>query len=264
MRAHYRSYTLVVTPLSAVIITKDEEARLPGCLESVRFCDQVLVVDSGSTDRTREIATAFGADVIVREWPGFAAQRNAGFEAARHDWVLCLDADERVSPDLREEVQALRAHGFERSGYRVARVAHYLGRWILGTDWYPDWQLRLFDRRRGRCRPALVHESVEVQGQIGRLRGALHHHPYRDVAEHVRTIDEYTTLWARQAFEDGQRAVAATLLFAPAWAFFRNYALRRGVLLGRPGLVVSILNSYYVFLKYAKLYERQDGLPSAR
>lgn len=249
-----------MTPLTAMIITKDEEQRLPACLESVSFCDDVLVVDAGSTDATRAIAEAAGARVIVNApWPGFAAQRNFGFEAARHDWVLFLDADERVSPELREEILALRAGGMRQDGYRVARVAHYLGRWVRATDWYPDWQLRLFDRRKGRCGDALVHESVRVRGSVGSLRGELLHLPYRDIADHLRTIDEYTTLWSQQAFDSGRRTSTAELLLTPAFALFRNYVLRSGMLLGRTGLTISLLNSYYTFLKFAKLRERQDG-----
>lgn len=252
-----------MTPLSAVIIAKDEEQRLPACLESISFCDEVVVVDSGSVDGTRDIAHAAGARVILNApWPGFAAQRNFGFDEARHDWVLFLDADERISHELREEVQALRARGYDRVGYRVPRVAHYLGRWIRGTDWYPDWQLRLFDRRRGRCREALVHESVQVQGAVGRLRGELLHVPYRDIADHVQTIDEYTTLWSRQAFDSGRRTSSAELLLGPAFAFLRNYLLRSGLLLGRAGFTISVLNSYYTFLKLAKLRERQSAQPS--
>ena len=254
-----------MTPLTALIIAKDEEHLLPACLESIAFCDEVLVVDSGSTDATREIAQTAGARVILRApWPGFAAQRNLGFDEARHDWILFLDADERISPALREEVQALRAGGFDKAGYRVPRVAHYLGRWIRGTDWYPDWQLRLFDRRRGRCREALVHESVQVEGAVGRLRGELLHLPYRDIADHLRTIDEYTTLWSKQAFDSGQRTSAAEMLLSPAFALLRNYVLRGGMLFGRAGMTVSMLNSYYTFLKFAKLLERQAEAPPSR
>jgi glycosyltransferase involved in cell wall biosynthesis len=251
-------YTVRVTPLSAVVITKDEEGMLAPCLESLSFCDELLVVDSGSTDRTREIAATAGARVLVNvPWPGFAAQRNFGFDAARHDWILFADADERVTPELRDEVRALARCGFSAAGYRMPRVAFYLGRWIRATDWYPDWKLRLFDRRRGRCREALVHESVSVRGAVGRLRGELLHYPYRDVADHVRTIDEYTTLWSHEAHAAGRRAYAPELLLAPAWALLRNYLLRGGVRLGRAGWTISVLNSYYTFLKIAKLIERQ-------
>jgi glycosyltransferase involved in cell wall biosynthesis len=251
-----------VTPLSAVLIARDEEARLPEALESVRFCDEVLVMDAGSTDRTREVAEAAGARVLRNEpWPGFVAQRNLAVDAARHDWVLAVDADERVSAELRDEIQAARAAGFGHAGYRIPRVAFYLGRWIRATDWYPDAQLRLFDRTRGRWEGGLVHESVRVRGPVGRLRAELQHHPYTDIAHHMRKVDAYTTLWAREAHDAGRRTGAVEALGAAGWAFLRNYVLKGGFRLGEAGLTVSLLNAHYTHVKLAKLRElmRADG-----
>ena len=251
-----------MTPVSAVVLTLNEEQRLPDALESVRFCDEVLVVDAGSTDRTRELAEAAGARVLVNTpWPGFAEQRRFATLAATHPWVLAVDADERVTPGLRDEIRALQARGFEHSGYRIARAAFYLGRWIRGTDWYPDAQLRLFDRRRGGWQGGLVHESVKVDGTVGRLRCELEHHPYEDISDHVITIDRYTTLWARQAFDEGRRTGSFLAVGAAAFAFFRNYVLRRGFLLGPAGLTVSTLNAYYTYLKLAKLAEMTRAAP---
>jgi len=246
---------LPLTPISAVLITLNEERRLPAALESVRFCDEVLVVDAHSTDRTREIAAAAGARVEVRAWDGFTAQRNHAVAAARHDWVLAVDADERVAPALRAEIEALRAGGFGAAGYRIPRVAFYLGRWIRGTDWYPDPQLRLFDRRRGRWTGGLVHESVRVEGPVGRLRNDLEHHTYEDIADHMEAIDRYTTLWARQAHSEGRRAGPLDGCVASTWAFIRNYVVRRGFLLGEAGLTISTFNAYYTYAKMAKLRE---------
>jgi (heptosyl)LPS beta-1,4-glucosyltransferase len=249
-------YTAPVTPVSAVLIAQDEERNLPAALDSVAFCDERLVVDGGSRDRTREIAEAAGARVVLNApWPGFAAQRKLAVQRAGNDWVLCLDADERVTERLRLEIEALRDSGFGHAGYRIPRVAFYLDRWIRGTDWYPDHQLRLFDRRRGGWEGALVHEAVRVRGRVGRLRGEMLHYPYADIAEHLRAIDRYTTLWARQAHAAGRRVGSLGLAAAPLLAFLRNYLLKRGVLLGRPGLTVSFLNSYYTFVKLAKLQE---------
>ena len=251
-----------MTPLSAVIIAQDEEENLGAALESVGFCDEVLVVDSGSRDRTREVAAAAGARVVVHEpWPGFVAQRNFATGAARHDWVLAIDADERVGPELRTEIEALRLRGPAHPGYRMPRVAIYLGREIRATDWYPDPQLRLFDRRRGRWQGAFVHESVSVDGTVGRLRGELMHRPYRDVSAHLRKIDAYTTLWARQSLEAGRRAGAFELVGSPAWAFLRNYLLRGGCFLGTAGFAVSGLNAYYTFVKLLKLRVLKNGTP---
>lgn len=246
--------------VSAVIITRDEEARLPDALASVAFCDERLVVDSGSTDRTCALGEAAGARVIVNvPWPGFVAQRTLATGAARHDWVLALDADETVSPALRDEIQALRASGFTAAGYRMPRVAFYLGTWVRATDWYPDLQLRLFDRRRGRWQGALVHESVSVDGPVARLKGEILHHPYRDVDDHRATIDRYTTLWAQQAHAAGRRTGALEIAGASAWAFVRNYLLRGGFLLGRAGLTISTLNAGYTRTKLRKLQELQKA-----
>jgi glycosyltransferase involved in cell wall biosynthesis len=245
-----------VPPISAVLIAQNEEKVIGDALASVAFCDEIVLVDSGSTDRTREIAGEAGARVIVNApWPGFAAQRDFATRAARHDWVLALDADERVGTALRAEVQALRTQGFGVGGYRIPRVARYLGRWIRATDWYPDWQVRLFDRRRGAWQGDLVHESFVVRGKVGRLRGELEHHPYADISDHLRKIDSYTTLWARQAFAAGRRSNVLDMSAGASWAFLRNYVLKRGFLLGSAGFVVSVLNTHYTFAKLAKLRE---------
>ncbi len=188
-------------------------------------------------------------------WPGFMEQRNRATREARHDWILAVDADERVTPELRAEIEVLRANGFGHAGYRVPRVAFYLGRWIRATDWYPDPQLRLFDRRRVRWTGGLVHESVQVDGPVGRLRAELEHRSYDDISAHLRAIDRYTTLWARQAHADGRRAGPLDGCAASAWAFLRNYVLRRGFLLGEAGLTVSTFNAYYTYAKLAKLRE---------
>lgn len=244
------------TPLSAVVIAYNEEDRLAGALRSVGFCDEVVVVDAGSTDATRRVAEEAGARVLVSApWPGFVAQRRLATAAAHHDWVLALDADERVSEPLRGEIEALRARGLDGPGYAMPRVSHYLGRWIRATDWYPDVQLRLFDRRRAQWQGGLVHESVRPDGAAARLRHELQHFSYRDVGEHLQHIEEYARLWARQAFAEGRRAGPAAAFGAGAFTFFRNYILKRGLLLGGTGLVVSTLNAHYTFTKLLLLHE---------
>jgi glycosyltransferase involved in cell wall biosynthesis len=252
-------------PLSAVLIAQNEEKTIAPALASVAFCDEIVLVDSGSSDATRELAAAAGARVIVNApWPGFVAQRDLAVRTARHDWVLALDADERVTPALRAEIDALRRNGCPAAGYRIPRVSYYLGRSIRGTDWYPDWQVRLFDRTRAGWQGDLVHESVVVRGPLGRLRGELEHHPYADISDHLRKIDAYTTLWARQAHSAGRSATLGHVVLGAAWAGFRNYVLKRGFLLGGAGLLVSVLNTHYTFVKLAKLRELGRTAPAPR
>ena len=245
-----------MVPLSAVLIAQNEEKTVVDALKSVAFCDEIVLVDSGSGDRTRELAAEAGARVLVNApWPGFVAQRDLAVRAARHDWVLALDADERVGDALREEIETLRKRGCDAAGYRMPRVAFYLGRSIRGTDWYPDWQVRLFDRTRAAWQGNLVHESVVVRGPVGRLRGEIEHQPYADISDHLRKIDSYTTLWARQAHGAGRSSNLLDVCAGAGWAFFRNYVLKRGFLLGSAGLLVSVLNTHYTLIKLAKLRE---------
>lgn len=242
--------------VTATVITLNEEANLEGALRSVAWVDEIVVVDSGSTDATVAIARRYAARVETRAWDGYSAQKNYAASIASNDWILSIDADERVPPDLAAEIRGLLDAGPDRRGYRMPRVTWYLGRWIRGTDWYPDYQLRLYDRRAGEWNGRRVHESVALGEPAGRLRHDLHHYAYRDVAHHLATIDRYTTLAAEQWRSEGRRVSVGALLVHPAAAFVRNYVLRRGFTQGTPGLIVSILNSYYVFLKLAKLYER--------
>lgn len=247
--------------LTATVITRNESANLAAALESVSWADEILVVDSCSTDDTVEIARRYTARVLVREWPGFSAQKNFAAGESTHDWILSVDADERVTPALAAEIQGLLRGEPSGRGYRIPRVSFYLGRWIRTTDWYPDYQLRLYDRRVSRW-TGMVHEGVEVDGAVGRLRAELQHLPYRDISHHLQTIDRYTTLAAEQMRQRGTRVGAAGLLLRPAGAFVRNYVLRGGWRDGTVGLVVSLLNSYYVFLKFAKLWEAgRSGRP---
>ena len=241
--------------LTVTVITRDEEANLGAALESVRWADEIVVVDSESTDATVEVARRYTDKVIVRSWPGYIAQKNFAAEQASHDWILSLDADERVSSELAAEIRQLLNGAADAAGYRLPRVTYHLGRWIRSTDWYPDYQLRLYDRRRSRWAGRYVHESVQAEGAVGRLRGELQHYAYRDIAHHLQTMDRYTTLAARQMYEDGRRATWIDVLVSPRLTFFRNYILRGGFRDGMAGLVISVMNSDYVGLKFAKLWE---------
>ena len=185
-------------PVSVTIITRNEAAHIAAALESVAWADERIVVDSGSTDDTVSIARAHGARVETRPWEGYSSQKNYAASLATHDWILSVDADERVSDPLRSEIRQALDASSPRRGYRIPRVAFYLGKWIRGTDWWPDWQLRLYDRRAGHWTRVHVHESVRVNGPVGHLRGELQHYPYATVADPLDTIDRYTTIAARE------------------------------------------------------------------
>lgn len=243
--------------LTVTVITRNEAAHIVAALQSVAWADEIVVVDSQSTDDTVALARAHATRVDVRDWPGYGAQKNHASEIAANDWILSIDADERVTPELAAEIRELLAGEPPARGYRIPRVTHYLGRWIRSTDWYPDYQLRLYDRRSGRWNGRRVHESVDLQGAPGRLHNELQHYAYRDIPHHLATIDRYTTLAAEQAFADGRRTSALAAFVHAKLAFLRNFILRHGFTDGSVGLVVSTLNSYYVFLKLAKLLELQ-------
>ena len=244
--------------LSVTIITRNEAADLGAALASVAWADEIVVVDSQSTDGTVTIAQQHAARVVVRGWPGYVAQKNYAASIAAHDWILSLDADERVTPALASEIRALVDAGPHEAAYRIPRVTWHLGRWIRTTDWYPDYQLRLYDRRAAEWTGKHVHEAVAVRGGIGRLRGELQHYAYRDIADHLETIDRYTTLAARQMHEAGRRAGMLDLAVHPPLAFLRNYVARGGYRDGAIGFIISRMNAYYVFLKFAKLWELQQ------
>jgi glycosyltransferase involved in cell wall biosynthesis len=244
-----------VAPLTVTVITRNESVHIEACLASVDWADECLVVDCGSTDDTVALAERAGARVIVRDWPGYSAQKNFAAEQASHDWILSIDADERVTPELGAEIRQLMQSTPSAPGYRIPRLTWHLGRWFRTTDWYPDSQLRLYDRRRGRWKTRRVHESVEVDGTPGRLTHDLHHYAYRDIAHHLETMNRYTTLAAEDLFERGRRVGATDVIVHPIAAFARNYLLKKGVLDGVAGLIVSAMNAYYVFLKLAKVWE---------
>jgi glycosyltransferase involved in cell wall biosynthesis len=246
--------------LTVTVITRDESAHIGAALESVSWADEIIVVDSRSTDDTVAIARRYATRVEERDWPGYSAQKNYAAQIASNDWILSLDADERVTPALADEIRRTLNGDPAAQGYRVPRVTWYLGRWIRSTDWYPDYQLRLYDRRAGRWNGRRVHESVTLDGTPGLLRHELQHYAYRGISDHLATIDRYTTLAAEQWLAEGRRTNAIEMLVHPRLAFLRNYLLRGGIRDGAAGLLVSKMNSYYVFLKFAKLWELQQSV----
>jgi len=247
-----------VPPVSAIVITKNEADAIADALKSLAWADEIIVVDAESTDSTVAIARQFTERVYVRAWKGYVDQKNHAASLATHDWIFSLDADERVTDDLSTEIRALLQSEPPGRGYRMPRVSFYLGRWMRTTDMYPDYQLRLYDRRHAKWDGLHVHESVKLDTDLVRyLKNELQHYPYKDLSEHLIRMDRYTTLAARQMFEKGKRATRLELLFHPPIAFARNYILKGGFRDGKAGLIISLVNSYYVMLKFAKLWELQ-------
>jgi glycosyltransferase involved in cell wall biosynthesis len=247
-------------PLSVVLITRNAAAQLPDCLASVAFADEVVVVDSGSTDGTPEVAARYGARVVQKEWLGFGRQKQFAVEQAAHDWVLCLDADERVSPELAASVvRAL--HAPATPVFRMARCNRFLGRWLRHGEGYPDWSLRLFDRRHARWSDDNVHEkvlyAVPPGTPLGTLAGDLMHESGEDLGRYLEKQNRYTALAAKELHRRGQRAGLAEITLSPMLRFFKFYVLRLGFLDGMPGLVHISIGCINSFMKYAKLMELQ-------
>lgn len=247
--------------ISVCIICFNEERNIRDCLESVKWADEIIVVDSFSTDRTVEIAREYTDKVVQRKWPGHVEQKNVALEMAGCDWALSVDADERVSPELREQIQAvLDGKGDPNvAGYEMPRKTFYLGRWITHGGWYPDRKLRLVRRGRAKWAGTNPHDHLYADGPTARLSGDLYHYTYRDISDHLRAIDGFTTISAEELRKKGKRFVLFHMLFNPPFKFLRMYFLRLGFLDGIPGWVVALLGSYYVFLKYAKLWELRRG-----
>jgi len=238
--------------ISATIITFNEEQNLPRAIESLRCCDEILVVDSGSSDRTVEIAEKFGARVVEANWRGYAGQKNYASDQATYDWVLSIDADEALSEDLEGEIWQLKKKGPDRDAYTVPRLAQYLGKWILYSGWYPDRKVRLFDRRKARWVGEYVHESVVSEGLVGALDGNLLHYTCGSLSEHLKTMDRYTTLAAEEVVARKKHVGYRHLLIDPPWTFFKTYVVQRGFLDGVEGLTIAYMAAFYTFLKYAK------------
>jgi glycosyltransferase involved in cell wall biosynthesis len=233
----------------------NEEDNIAECLRSADFAAEWIVIDSHSTDATRERAAALGARVIERDWPGHVEQKNFAIGEAVNDWVLCLDADERVSPELRASILAALERADLPDGFEMARRTWYLGRWIRRGGWYPDRKLRLFRRGKGRWGGTNPHDHVRVEGRVERLDGDLLHYSYRSISDHLRTIDSFTTIAAREKHAAGRRAGLADVTLRPFGKFLRMYVLKLGFLEGFAGFAVAATGSFYVFLKYAKLRE---------
>jgi glycosyltransferase involved in cell wall biosynthesis len=238
--------------ISATIITYNEERNLPRAIESLRCADEVLVMDSGSSDRTVELAEKHGARVVESAWPGYANQKNRAAEQATHDWILSIDADESLSEALEGEIWQLKKNGPRFDAYTMPRLAQYLGRWIHHSGWYPDRKVRLYDRRKARWEGAYVHESVKVNGRVGHLQSNLLHFTTGSLSEHLKVMDRYTTLAAEQLLATGEEVTWGRLILEPPWTFLQTYVLKLGFLDGVEGLAIANMAALYNFVKYAK------------
>jgi len=248
--------------ISATVITFNEESNIKAACESVAWADEILVVDSNSTDATRDLASGCGARVIVNSWPGFGAQKHFAVEQARYDWIFSLDADERVSDELRGAIEVLktRPEAELADGFLISRRTFYQNRWIRGGGWYPDRQLRLFNRTKGRWKQRHIHESIEMNSGacIGELQGDLLHYTSPNAAHHHRMIGErYAPLAAQQMFEEGRRTSIFGVVSAGPAAFIRSFVLKGGFRDGVAGFTIASFAAHHAFLKHLMLWEKQ-------
>ena len=253
--------SLKLMEISATIITFNEESNIKAACESVAWANEIVVVDSNSTDATREVARDCGARVIVNDWPGFGAQKQFAVDQARHEWIFSLDADERVSDELKQSILKLQNSNDLADGYQVARRTYYQGRWIRGGGWYPDRQLRLFRKTKGHWKQRHIHESVTMdQGaRVEKLEGDLLHYTSENAAHHHRMIGErYAPLAARQMFEEGRRTSVLGVASAGPAAFVRSFILKGGMRDGLAGFTIASFAAHHAFLKHLMLWEIQN------
>jgi glycosyltransferase involved in cell wall biosynthesis len=238
--------------ITATIIAFNEERHIARAIESLRCCDEIVVVDSGSVDRTVELAEKLGARVVESPWHGYAVQKNYAAERASHDWILSIDADEALSESLEGEIWTLRKKGPAYDAYTMPRLAQYLGRWILHSGWYPDRKVRLYHRAKAKWVGDFVHESVEVNGRVGHLESNLLHFTCDSLSEHLKSMDRYTTLAAEELVSRKEKIQLRNMILDPAWTFTRTYFFQRGFEDGLEGLTIAYMAALYTFLKYAK------------
>lgn len=247
--------------ISVYVLTYNNERTIERCLKSVRWADEVIVVDHYSTDRTPDICRRYTEHFYQKEWTNYRDEYNYAVTLASHDWVMFLDSDEEISKELAQEIrEELAQNGGRWAGYGTPRMTYYLGRWIRHGEWYPDYTIRLYDRTQGRWEGRALHPRIEVNGAIKRLTHDCLHYNYRDISDQIQTIDRYSEMAAQVLDEEHGKSGFLKMLLHPPFRFFRDYFLRRGFLDGLPGFIIAVSTLYYVFVKYAKLWERQRGL----
>ena len=247
--------------ISATIITHNEAKNIARAIGSLRCADEIVVIDAESSDETRDIASRLGARVIVHPWPGFAAQKNFASAHAAHHWILSLDADEELDADAQAAIQQWKISQPAASGYRFARRAKYLGRWILHSGWYPDWKVRLFDRRTGNWRGSYVHESVVVEGRVDTMPGQILHYTCDSLDEHRQRVEFYTDLAASEMLARGEGLGPIRRWLSPPCVFLHTYFLRLGVLDGRQGFLIAWMAARYLRRKHAKWQRLKKNAP---
>ena len=245
--------------ISACITAGNEEEKIRRCLESVTWADEILVVDSFSKDATVEICKEYTDKVLQHEWLGYIGQKNLIKDLAKTTWILFIDADEEISPDLRDEIidEFKSGRSLNYAGYEFPRLVRYLDRWIRHGDWYPDVKLRLFRKEKGRCGGKEPHDRTTVDGPVKRLKGDMHHFTYSHVTDHIRTLNKFSTITALGRYNEGRYCGITDLLFRPGLRFLRCYILKRGFLDALPGFIIATTVAYGVFAKYAKLWDMQ-------
>jgi glycosyltransferase involved in cell wall biosynthesis len=242
-----------VASLSVILITKNEADNIRACIESVSWADEIIVVDSGSTDDTVAICKELGAQVHEHDWPGFGVQKNRALGYATKDWVLSLDADERVTPELRAEIEAILGAGQTQDSYLVPRLSNYCGRFMYHSGWYPDLLPRLFRRGKARFSDDLVHERLIVEGSSGKLKGLLLHYAFDGMEEVLLKVNQYSTAGAAMMHKRGRKASLSGAVMRGLWSFFRTYILRGGILDGREGFMLAVSNAEGTYYRYLKL-----------
>jgi glycosyltransferase involved in cell wall biosynthesis len=247
-----------VMNISAVIITFNEEKNIAEAIKSVAFADEIVIVDSESTDKTREIAESLGAKVIVQKWLGFSKQKQFAVDSATHDQILSLDADERISDKLRDEILNLKTSKNLADGYKIPRLSIYMKREVRYSGWYPDWQVRFFNRTKGRWKNAVIHESFEIDGKIDKLKHDILHYSVENATYHHKMIGErYAPLAAKQMFERGKRTTAFKVATVGLTTFLQTYFVRLGFLDGFAGFCIARFAAHHAFMKYLLLWEMQ-------
>lgn len=245
---------MMPSALSVIIITKNEAANIRACIESVSWADEIVVVDSGSSDATVTICREAGAQVFVHDWPGFGAQKNRALSYATHEWVFSIDADERVTPELRAAIQAVLAkQNDEHAAYEISRLSSYCGRFMRHSGWYPDRIVRLFRRGAARFSDDLVHEHLLVEGNVGLLDGELLHYSFENLEQVLNKVNQYSSAGAVMMQRRGRQATLSGAVLRGLWSFVRTYVLRAGFLDGREGFMLAVSNAEGTYYRYLKL-----------